>query len=179
MNDHELAIAAKAGDQKAFTSLMQKHYPALCRHVTFIVKDNDIAEDIVQDGLIKAFYKLKTYKTDQKFSAWLYKIVHNQSLDYLRKKRDISLEILPELPDENQDTDFELDDRIDRSEQIRRLRKAMAKLPIREQAIINLFYWEDMKYEDIAVVMSVPVGTVKTWLFRAKRSLKEFYDEEV
>lgn len=171
--DVELQHKARAGDQEAFTTLSGICYPALCRHANYMVRDSDIAEDIVQEALIKAYIHIRRYDPERSFSTWVYKIVTNCALDYLRKKKDQLLDDLKEVPAEEVNALLEQEDAAVRTGQIATLKKAIAELPPHYQAVINLYYWEEKSYDEIAAIMQKPLGTIKVWLYRAKRQLKE------
>lgn len=173
MEDLELQHKASSGDAAAFTRLAAQCYPALCRHAMYLVKDHNVAEDVVQDALLKAYLNIRTYDPKRSFSTWAYKIVTNCALDYLRKKKDQSLDDLQEVPAEEVNSLIEQEDEAVRKEQIITLKKALTKLPSHFQAVINLYYWEEKSYDEIAVIMHKPLGTIKVWLHRAKRQLKE------
>ena len=153
--------------------LASRCYPALCRHAMYLVRDGDAAEDVVQEALIKAYLHIRRYDPERSFSTWVYKIVTNCALDHLRKKRDRSLDDLKEVPAEEINTLIKQEDAAVRIEQIATLKKAIAGLPSHYQAVINLYYWEEKSYEEIAAIMQKPLGTIKVWLYRAKRQLKE------
>ncbi len=127
----------------------------------------------MQDALLKAYLNIRKYDPERSFSTWAYKIVTNCALDYLRKKKDKSLDDLPEVPAEEVNQLIEQEDAAVRKERIATLRKAIAKLPPHYQAVVNLYYWEDKSYDEIAAIMQKPLGTIKVWLYRAKRQLKE------
>lgn len=173
MDDIDLQRKARLGSQEAFTTLTSRCYPALCRHATYMVRDSDIAEDIVQEALIKAYLHIRRYDPERSFSTWVYKIATNCALDHLRKKKDRSLDDLEEVPAEEINTLIEQEDAAVRIEQIATLKKAIAGLPSHYQAVINLYYWEEKSYDEIAAIMQKPLGTIKVWLYRAKRQLKE------
>jgi RNA polymerase sigma factor (sigma-70 family) len=176
MNDVDLQHAARAGDAAAFTKLATQCYPALCRHATYLVRDSDAAADVVQEALLKAYLHIRKYDPERSFSTWAYKIVTNCALDYLRKRKDQSLDNLPEVPAEEVNHLIDQEDVAVRTEQIAILKKALTKLPSHYQAVVNLYYWEDKSYDEIAVIMQKPLGTIKVWLYRAKRQLKEACD---
>jgi RNA polymerase sigma-70 factor (ECF subfamily) len=103
----------------------------------------------------------------------VYKIVTNGALDYLRKKKDTSLDDLMEVPAEEVNHLIEQEEKAIRNEQLATLKRAVVKLSPHYQAVVNLYYWEDKSYDEIATIMQKPLGTIKVWLYRAKRQLKE------
>jgi len=173
MDDLDLQRSAQSGDNVAFTALAAQCYPALCRHAGYLVRDGDVAKDVVQDALIKAYLNIHKYDPERSFSTWAYKIVTNCALDYLRKKKDQSLDDLAEVPAEEVNHLIDQEDAALRTAQIATLKKALEKLPSHYQAVVNLYYWEEKSYDEIAAIMHKPLGTIKVWLYRAKRQLKE------
>lgn len=173
MDDKELQYRAHAGDQAAFTQLASQNYAALCRHASYLLQGGDNAEDIVQEALLKAYLRIRRYDPERSFSAWTYRIVTNCALDYLRKRKDSRLEDIDEIAAEEKNPLIEEEDALLRKEQIAALKQAITRLPGHYQAVINLYYWEERSYDEIAAIMQKPLGTIKVWLYRAKRQLKE------
>ncbi len=173
MDDTELQHKARSGDESAFTQLASQCYPALCRHATYLVRDSDTAEDVVQEALLKAYLHIHRYDPGRSFSTWAYKIVTNCALDYLRKRKDKSLDDLMEVPAEETNHLLEEEDAKAHQARLSELRKAVTTLPPHYQAVVNLYYWEEKSYDEIAAIMHKPLGTIKIWLHRAKRQLKE------
>lgn len=173
MDDTELRQKAHAGDQAAFTQLASQNYAALCRHATYLLQDGDSAEDIVQEALLKAYLRIRQYDPERSFSAWSYRIVTNCALDHLRRRKDSRLEDIDEIPADEENLLLNQEDAALRKEQIATLKKAITQLPGHYQAVVNLYYWEEKSYDEIAAIMQKPLGTIKIWLYRAKRQLKE------
>lgn len=173
MDDFELRHKARAGDAAAFTKLAGMHYPAFCRHATYLVHDRDVAEDIVQEALLKTYLNIRKYDPERSFTTWAYKIITNCAFDYLRKKKDQSLDDLMEVPAEEVNELLEQEEAAVRQAQIAALKKAITQLPTHYKAVVNLYYWEEKSYDEIADIMHKPLGTIKVWLYRAKRQLKE------
>jgi RNA polymerase sigma-70 factor (ECF subfamily) len=90
-------------------------------------------------------------------------------LDYLKKRRHISLDDTPELLSNSPSPQ----EQAVKNENAKELHIAVRKLPVKYQTVISLYYWQDQKYEDIAEILNIPIGTVRTWLKRAKTQLKE------
>lgn len=173
MDDIGLQQKVRSGDAECFTTLAGRYYPALCRHATYLVRDPDVAEDVVQEALLKAYLNIHRYDPDRSFSTWVYKIVTNCALDYLRKKKDRSLDDLEEVPAEEDTSLLDQEDAEVRKQQVAKLKEAIEHLSPQYKAVINLYYWEKKSYEEIAEIMQKPMGTIKVWLYRAKKQLKE------
>jgi RNA polymerase sigma factor (sigma-70 family) len=179
--DDEPAIIAAAlnGNQKAYTRLVEAHRTAVFHIVNRIVHNDEAARDLVQETFMKAFASLGSYRSEFRFSTWLYKIAANSSIDYLRKKRihalsldapvetsDGRIEI--EIPDETHNPELQLL----RKQQRFSIEEAIDSLPPKYCEVIVLRHKDDKPYEEIADLLGIPVGTVKARIFRARELLK-------
>jgi len=162
------------GDHEQYRHLVERYNRGLIQHLTNLVHDQHNAEDIAQDAFIRAFEKIHSYNDSYAFSTWLYKIADNIALRQLKKIRYITDidEIEALLPSDRTSVVDQADQTLD-SETIRR---AINKMQNNYKRVITMYYWDDMSYEHIADIMDRPVGTVRTWLHRAKEELrKELY----
>jgi RNA polymerase sigma-70 factor, ECF subfamily len=169
MDEKEIIRQILSGDEEKYRLLLDRYQPGLVRHCFVMSGDYEIAQDLTQEASIKAYFKLKNYQEKYRFSTWLYKIATNLCLDYLRKKRHVSLTDIPELPS-TLSTPQEL---AMKNESKQEIQQAVRILPIRYQTVVSLYYWQEQSYEEIAIIMDVPINTVRTWLKRAKERLKE------
>jgi len=178
--DQTLVKLALTGDQKAYKSLFEMHRQAIYHIAVKIIRNQEEANDLVQETFIKAFGSLKTYDSHYRFSTWLYKIAANCSIDYLRKKRIDSLSLDKPIETPDGDMQMELPDYSYNPEQELRSKEqrfgiedAISSLPDKYKEVIILRHKEDRPYEDIAKQLRVPVGTVKARIFRARELLKK------
>ncbi len=169
MDEKEIIRQILAGDDDKYRLLLERYQPGLVRHCFAMVYDQETANDLTQEASIKAYLNLKKYQENYRFSTWIYKIATNLCLDFLRKRRHISLDGIPE-PVSNSPTPQE---QAMKKETANEVHKAVRKLPLKYQTVISLYYWQDQKYEEISEIMNTPVNTVRTWLKRAKEQLKE------
>lgn len=180
--DTELLSAAKKGDQKAFTALMDKYKNSLYHLILKIVKSPEDAEDLMIESFAKAFDRLGQYSFDYAFSTWLYKIASNTSIDFLRKKRiqKISLEnegqdLIDQLgfnTGTNPETDLIKDQRI------KQMQLAVSEMDEIFSRVISLRYFKEYSYEEISKALDIPVSTIKVQLYRAKKLLLEKIKDE-
>lgn len=181
MQNEESAIIAEAlaGDQKAYTTLVEKHRASVFHVINRMVHNDEIARDLVQETFMKAFASLASYRSEYRFSTWLYKIAANSSIDHLRKKRiqalsldrpidtgDGTMEI--EVPDNSFNPELALV----RKQQRFSIEEAIDSLPPKYREVIVYRHKDDKSYEEIADLLSIPVGTVKARIFRARELLK-------
>ena len=142
-----------------------------------ILKDTAEAEDVMQESFLVAFHKLDRYSGEGTFGSWLKKIVINNALDHLRRRHEQTSidEIGIDFPDEeDQETEEEI------QWKVREIKQAINKLPEEYRTAVVLSDLEGLPYSEIAELMDVPVGTVKSRLFRGRRQLqKVLYDYAV
>lgn len=181
MHDDEKLIAdALKGDQKAYTKLVEQHKKAIFHIINKIVRNDEAANDLVQETFMKAFSSLATYRSEYRFSTWLYKIAANASIDYLRKRRIHALSL--DRPMETKDgtveievPDYSYHPELDlmRKQQRVSIEEAIDSLPKKYRDVIVYRHKDDKSYEEIADLLEIPVGTVKARIFRARELLKK------
>jgi RNA polymerase sigma factor (sigma-70 family) len=182
LQDFETELIAQAlnGDQKAYRSLTERHQSSVYHIVYKIVRDSEVAADLVQETFMKAFSSLASYRSEYRFSTWLYKIAANCSIDYLRKKRINMLSLDREVETADGRLDFEVADysfhpgrTLERKEQEFNIEEAITSLPEKYREVIIYRHKDDKSYEEIADLLGIPVGTVKARIFRARELLKK------
>jgi RNA polymerase sigma-70 factor (ECF subfamily) len=177
--DAELAVAARDGSPDACTELVRRFERPVYNLVARLVQDPAMAEDLTQEAFLKMFRALDRFDPEQRFSSWLFRIAHNTAIDHLRQRR--LLLAPPRLDDEGEEVDpmASVPDLAgDSPEQAASRRQVAAALDAaidtlrpEYRAVIVLRHHEDLDYDEIAEVMDLPLGTVKTYLHRARREL--------
>lgn len=172
MDEQQIIKQILEGDTEKYRLLLERYQKGLVHHCFTMVNDTEMANDLTQEACIKAYLQLKRYRKEYRFSTWLYKIATNLCLDFLKKRRHISLDDVPEL----MSNQLSPQEHAEKNESSLQLHKAVRNLPLKYQTVISLYYWQEQNYEEIAQIMSTPLGTVKTWLKRAKEQLKEEFN---
>ena len=155
------------GETSAYRIIVDRYQAGVIIHCENIVKDRDIAEDIAQDAFIKAYNNIVSYDPAKaSFSTWLYKIATNKALDHLRRsKHTLSTDdmntYLAEQPVLSSSEKHEIQASVDSLQ------------PPEYARVIQAYFWEGMRYEAIAAELNVPVGTISTWMRRAKIALRK------
>lgn len=182
MLDDETKVIAEAlkGNQKAYESLAERHRQAIYHIIFKIVRNNETAHDLVQETFMKAFASLGSYRSEYRFSTWLYKIAANCSIDYLRKRRINALSLDQQIPTKDGSVSIEVPDysyhpgkELERKEQRYNIEEAIQALPDKYREVIVYRHKDDKSYEEIADLLNIPVGTVKARIFRARELLKK------
>ncbi len=176
--DFLLVEAALKGEEKAFAKLMSRYKDAIYFMLLKMVNNKNDAEDLTIEAFGKAFKNLHQYSPNYAFSTWLFKIATNNCIDFLRKRRGVFVSI--ENNQENGDSDSPIKLRStepDPEEKLIRIQKAILmrrivhRLKPRYRILVELRYFREFSYEEIAKELNLPLGTVKAQLFRAREML--------
>jgi len=167
-DEPELIAQSLSGNTEAYSQLVDRYKTAIYHHCFAITHDEDVAEDMVQETFIAAYYKLNRYNSTYKFSTWLFKISTNKCLNHLRaaaKTTRISEELIETTPSNEPSPE--------RRAELHELREMVDQLAPNYRAAISLYYWQGLEYADVAVAMNAPINSVRVWLLRAKKELRK------
>ena len=180
LEDYELVCkAVDDNNQLAYAELLDRYRDSIYHTMFKMVHNHDDAEDLTIEAFGKAFSKLYTYTPNFAFSTWLFKIATNNGIDFLRKKRLKMLSIDDPL-EKNGDQDFsnnlksstlDPEERYIRQQRKHIMRTLLNKLTDKYRIMIELRFFEELSYQEIADELKLPIGTVKAQLFRAKELL--------
>lgn len=178
--DNLLIKRALAGEQRAFSEILQRYRASIYNLIYKMVHNKEETEDLVQEAFIKAFSSLATFNEEYAFSTWLYRIAINNSIDHFRKKKlkTFSMDTPIESKDgpihrEFSDNSYLPDDPLLNNEKNKLIEEAIAKLPEKYRVSIILRHREEKSYEEISQILNIPLGTVKARIFRAREMLKK------
>lgn len=177
--DQELVSKAQAGDQRAFTSLMNKYQRRLLRLVARLVRDPAEAEEVVQEAFIKAFRALPNFRGESAFYTWLYRIGINTAKNHLLSQSrqvvtvaDSDYTEAERFAEAGGSREIATPETILQSRQIvETVSRAMSELPEDLRMAVQLREIEGLSYEEIAVEMNCPIGTVRSRIFRAREAI--------
>jgi len=182
-NEQALLQRAQKGDQDAFAALVDEHQRYIYNLALRVLKDEDEALDLTQETFVRAWAALPNFRGQSQFRTWLYRIVTNLCYNRLpnlrRSLTDLGDDVIAEIPE----TDLAFDNpaRGFESRELRsHLQDAIGNLDENYRLLISLRYQNELSYEEIANMLNLPLGTVKTGLFRAKEQLRhalETYQE--
>jgi len=177
--DHTLVVRAREGDQKAYAELLGRYRDSIYFMLLKMVNNPSDAEDLTIEAFGKAFRHIDQYTPNFAFSTWLFKIATNNCIDFIRRKRGSTISLDQSLDEDESITpsDTIRSDSPDpemtmiREQKVKALRDIVNKLKPRYRKLVELRYFEELSYEEIAGELNLPIGTVKAQLFRARELL--------
>lgn len=174
-NDLRLVDRAKVGEQKAYAELMERYKDSIYFMALKMVNNKDDAMDLTVETFAKAFKNLEKFRPDFAFSTWLFRIATNGCIDFIRKKKLKTFSIDNYSDENGNDIAFQIksdtlnpEERSIKSEQTKELKMIVEGLPQRYRILINLRYFDELSYNEIAEQLDLPLGTVKAQMFRAR-----------
>ena len=173
LTDWEIIESVKRGNQSDYSILVDRYKNKAFSLLKRMLKNEQDAEETLQDSFMKAYNSLNNFKGESKFSTWFYKIVYNTALTKLsskKRKTEREMSSVEDHFDLKSDYDFNISENKDFSIFVNDL---VNKLPERFAAVISLFYLDEMSCEEISKVMNVSVSNVKVMLHRSRNALKD------
>lgn len=174
--DLVLVEKAKQGNQAAYAELMERYRDSVYFMLLKMIKNSDDAEDLTIEAFGKAFNRLEQYSPSYAFSTWLFKIASNNCIDFIRKKRVYLISMDHAYANSDGDSvridvesnTLDPEEEIIKDQKVIMMRLVVSKLKPRYRELIEKRYFQELTYEEIAVEMDLPLGTVKAQLFRAR-----------
>jgi len=178
--DQDLVRRSLEGEESAFNEIINRYKRGVYTLIIRMVGRPEEADDLCQETFVRLYSSLSSYDPRYKFSSWLFKIANNLTIDFLRRQRP-EVASLDDTVDTGDDTlaiqvkDKGMDPlgRVESMELYAKIKEAIGNLPVDYRRVILLRHLEDMSYEEIAGVTGLPLGTVKTLLFRGRRLLRK------
>jgi RNA polymerase sigma-70 factor (ECF subfamily) len=183
LSDQEVVLAARAGREAAYRELIRRYERPIFALLFRMVRDRELAEDLAQETFIKALNAIESYRPEFKFSSWIFKIANNAAIDHLRRREldTLSLDGSPhaETPEAMQATALQIGarqesplDAVEAKELGGAIEAAIGRLRPEYRSCILLRHVEGRAYEEIAEILDLPLGTVKTYIHRARNELR-------
>ncbi|MFY9310936.1 MAG: sigma-70 family RNA polymerase sigma factor [Bacteroidia bacterium] len=178
--DYNLIRAAlDKGDQKAYAELMERYRDSVYFMLLKMVNNKDDAEDLTIEAFGKAFKRLSQYTPTYAFSTWLFKIASNNCIDFIRRKKMVVFSIDKKFEnDEGGELNMDIkadspnpEEHMVRKQKVKHMHEIVEKLKPRYRVLVELRYFDELSYEEIAEKLDLPLGTVKAQLFRAREFL--------
>src|SRR5574341_837385 len=174
--DGELVQSTLAGRESGFEELVRRYQRPIAAYVYRMVGDYDAALDLTQDVFIKVYGSLSRYRSELKFSTWIYKLAHNAAIDHLR--RSAARDQAVTRDDDRSETRIESrrltpEQESERNERRSEIEVVVQLLPPAYRELIVLRHSNDLSYDEIAEITGLPLGTVKNRLFRAREAMRD------
>jgi RNA polymerase sigma-70 factor, ECF subfamily len=176
LDDQQLVLASKRGDQDAFSQLVLRYQRRIYNLVYRMVQHYEEASEITQEAFLAAWQGLPSFRGDARFATWLYRIAYNCALRQLearKRERALHAALQAEQALDGDDHQQQAEARLDAREQQAVVQEQLAHLPAKYRIVLILRHLQEMTYEEMAEILAMPVGTIKTHLFRARNLLKE------
>jgi RNA polymerase sigma-70 factor, ECF subfamily len=183
LSDQDVVLMARAGREAAYRELIRRYERPIFALLFRMVRDRELAEDLSQETFVKALNAIESYRPEFKFSSWIFKIANNAAIDHLRRREldTLSLDGSPhaETPEAMQATALQIGarqesplDAVEARELGGAIESAIGKLRPEYRSCILLRHVEGRAYEEIAEILDLPLGTVKTYIHRARHELR-------
>jgi RNA polymerase sigma-70 factor (ECF subfamily) len=183
LTDQEVVLRARSGQEAAYRELIRRYERPIFALLFRMVRDRELAEDLAQETFVKALNAIDSYRPEFKFSSWIFKIANNAAIDHLRRREldTLSLDGSPhaETPEAMQATALQIGarqetplDTVEAKELGTAIEAAIGSLRPEYRSCILLRHVEGRAYEEIAEMLNLPLGTVKTYIHRARNELR-------
>ncbi len=167
-SDEALVAIVRTKDKERFAEIVERYQLKLLRYATQLVHDEQKASDVVQDAFVKAYINLHGFDVKKKFSSWIYRIVHNEAMNAVKKYHK-ETPLAPEMDiksDENIEHDYT------KKELIAYTQSCLGDMPLLYSEPLALYYLDEKSYDEISDILRIPMGTVATRIARAKKLMK-------
>lgn len=168
LTDEELVKEIKK-DKNVYEEIVDRYQAKLSRYINYLIHDEDASDDVLQNTFIKAYINLNGFDTNKKFSSWIYRIAHNESMNIIKKnKKEIRIDDNFDISDNSN-----IEEEFDKKEIVKMVGVCIKKLPQKYSEVLILFYVDDKSYEEISDILRIPVGTVGVRIKRGKEMMKK------
>jgi RNA polymerase sigma-70 factor (ECF subfamily) len=176
--DNHIIEALRHGNVRRFGELMDRHKDRALTLAFRLVNDRQVAEELVQDAFVRVYRNLDSFRGEAKFSTWFYRILYNVCMTRVTRTplRDMLTDPMEEGnsdADMPQSADPSVLDQIEKRETIAMLHEELGRIPTQYRVALTLFYVQEMSHEEMAAVLQMPIGTIKTNLSRGRTALRE------
>jgi len=172
--DELLVLEAQGGDARALGQLVERWQPRVLRHAFRLTGRHDLAADVAQESWIAVAKGLRRLDDPACFGRWALRIVSHKSVDAIRqtqRQRKLAEHVAAGAPQQTAQPTGS-----DESEDVAALRRAIARLPGDERALVSMFYWDQRSLAEIAHILNIPLGTVKSRLYHVRHELKQILE---
>lgn len=177
--DEMIAQLVQKGDIELFGVLIDRYEKRLAGYLKRFLRERTDITDIVQDIFIKAYTNIQSFDTTQQFSSWIYRIAHNEAVNFIKKKRSLSFSFFdPDyLINYFKDKD-NVGENIERIETKKEIEQVLDDIPPHHKEILLLFFYEELSYKEISDVLKIPISSVGVKINRAKKVVEDILSKK-
>jgi RNA polymerase sigma-70 factor (ECF subfamily) len=169
LSDEKVVLLVQKKDKELYAEIIRRYEKKLLGYANYLIFDENDAEDVVQNTFIKAYINLNSFKIDNKFSSWIYRITHNEAMNTLNKhKKPMKLDVNIDF-----DSGVDLEDEVIKKELRQSTQNCLKQMSIIYSEPLSLHFLEEKSYEEISDILRIPIGTVGTRINRAKSIMKK------
>lgn len=169
LTDEEIVEKIRLSDHNLYAIIIDRYKNKLLRYAINLVHDEDGASHVVQDSFVKAYINLKGFNTDKKFSSWIYRIVHNESMNVIKKyRKEVSI-----VDDFDFESEQDIEKEFEQKEIAIKIEKCLKLVPIIYSEPLSLYYLDEKSYLEISDILRIPMGTVAIRISRGKKIIKK------
>ncbi len=175
LSDEELVEKIRSENNELYAEIVGRYQQKLYRYLRYLTNRPDEAEDLLQDVFIKAYRNLFGFDTKRKFSPWIYRIAHNEGVNFVKRAsrgKQVSLDNLEKINFSPGNEGDSMEDAFIKEEIREKMKQCLDELEAKYREPLVLYYFEDKSYREISDILRIPVKTVGTFIFRGKRILK-------
>ncbi len=169
LSDEALVEIIRTRNKERYTEIVQRYQNKLLRYARYLVSDEQKAQDIVQASFIKAYINLNGFNTKKKFSSWIYRIVHNEAINEVKKHK----KEMPILDNVDYQSTQDVEENYSNKEIMKEVEHCLKNMPVLYSEPLALYYLDDKSYDEISDILHIPMGTVATRIKRAKSLMKK------
>lgn len=169
LHDEQIVEIVRSKNKEYYAEIIRRYQNKLMRYAMTIIGDENRANDAVQEGFIKAYINLNGFDIKKKFSSWIYRIVHNESVNLLSKQQ----KLVPITDDMKLDSGIDLEENVIKNELVSHAHDCLNRMPMLYKEPLSLYYLEEQTYEEISDILRIPINTVGVRINRAKGMMKK------
>lgn len=176
--DEQLVFSVQKGNIEAFGFLVRRYEVRIKRYIKKMIQGLDEHDDIAQNVFLKAFENIQKFNLKLKFSSWLYRIAHNETVNYLKKKKPLPLfDFDVFLPHYNIGKE-DIENEAERKQLSQKIDNFLNELNLKHREVLLLYYFQELSYQEIAEALKIPISTVGVRIKRAKEAIKKIVNSK-
>jgi RNA polymerase sigma-70 factor (ECF subfamily) len=176
LSDEQIIEKVLKDDKEIYIEIIKRYEKKLSHYLHKFINDQDEIEDVLQVVFIKTYKNLYGFDQGKKFSSWIYRIAHNEAINYLKRKKSIKI-CLDDIEYKLIDEKVNLNEGIDKNFLKKDVENIMSNLNIKYREPLLLYFFEEKSYEEISDILRIPKNTVGTLILRGKKIIKEELEE--